>query len=148
MEVALPERKPSAMHEILEHAADVGFRVRAASLPELFARAAEALAAISFETDLVEPRESYAIEAEGESTESLLVNWLSEVLYYLDGRNLALRTFKVKDLTTGRLTGDALGEPRNASRHAARLVVKGITYHQLKIEPDAQGWLCEVFLDV
>lgn len=136
------------MFEILEHAADVGFRARAGTLPELFERAAEAMVAIAMEPDGIEPRESYPIEAKGESQESLLVNWLSEVLYYLDGRRLALHGFKVKECTADRVTGAALGEPRQPSRHTAKLVVKGVTYHQLKIAQDEQGWYCEVFLDV
>ena len=136
------------MFEVLDHAADVGFRTRAGSLPELFERAAEALVAIAMESDNIEPRESYAIEAEGDSHESLLVNWLSEVLYYIDGKRLAMGSFKVKELSANRVSGEALGERRDPSRHFARLVIKGVTYHQLKIESSGQAWFCEVFVDV
>jgi SHS2 domain-containing protein len=136
------------MHEILEHAADVGFRAYARTLPELFERAAEALMAIALETGRIEARDSYPVEAAGDSNESLLVNWLSEILYFLDGKHLALRTFTVKGLAADRVSGEAFGEPRDPLRHSARLVVKGITYHQLKIEQNEAGWLCEVFVDV
>ena len=136
------------MFELLEHPADVGFRARAGSLPELFECAAEALVAIALEIEHIEQRESYPIEAEGDSNESLLVNWLSEVLYYLDGRQLAMRSFKVKDFSPNRVSGDALGEPWRQSRHRAKLLIKGVTYHQLKIEQTEQGWSCEVFVDV
>jgi SHS2 domain-containing protein len=135
------------MYEILEHAADVGFRAEADSLPELFECAAEALVSIALETEHIEPRDSFPIEAEGDSNEALLVNWLSEILYYLDGRHLALRSFKVKGLNHCRLTAEAFGEHRQ-SRHPARLIVKGITYHQLKIEQNERGWHCDVFVDV
>ena len=135
------------MFELLEHPADVGFRARAGSLRELFECAAEALVAIALEIEHIEQRESYPIEAEGDSYESLLVNWLSEVLYYLDGRQLAMRSFRVKDLSPNRVSGDALGE-RRQSRHRAKLLIKGVTYHQLKIEQTEQGWVCEVFVDV
>jgi SHS2 domain-containing protein len=117
------------MFEILEHAADIGFRARAGSLPELFEGAAEALVAIALEIDSIEQRKSYPIEAEGDSIESLLVNWLSEVVYYLDGKQLALTSFRVKDLSPNRVRGEALGEPRRQSHHPARLVIKGVTYH-------------------
>jgi SHS2 domain-containing protein len=134
--------------EILEHTADVGFRARAASLPALFENAAEALVAIAMETGHIEPRQSYQLEAEGDSNESLLVNWLSEVLYQLDGEHLALRDFRVTEYDSSRVRGQALGEPRVATRHAPKLVIKGVTYHQLKIEQDTQGWYCEVYLDI
>jgi SHS2 domain-containing protein len=136
------------VYEVLEHAADVGFRTRAATLPELFERAAQALVAMAMETGEIEPRQSYPLEVRGESLESLLVNWLSEVVYYLDGPQLAMRSFHVSELTPSRVSAEAIGEPRDPARHPAKLVVKGVTYHQLKIAQDRQGWLCEVFLDV
>jgi SHS2 domain-containing protein len=136
------------MFEILEHAADVGFRVRACSLPELFAHAAAALVGMAMETAAIEPREVHSIEASGDSRESLLVNWLSEVLYLVDGKQLALRDFGVAELTGDHVRGEASGERRDSSRHAPKLVIKGVTYHQLKIEETADGWCAEVFLDV
>jgi SHS2 domain-containing protein len=136
------------MYEVLEHAADVGFRAHARTLPQLFVAAAEALVGIAMETDGIEPRETYPLAAEGESRDALLVNWLSEVLYYLDGRQLSMRSFRVTELTSDRVSGEALGEPRDPARQAAKLVVKGVTYHQLKIAHDESGWFCEVFLDV
>ena len=136
------------MFEVLEHAADVGFRVQARSLPEMFECAGEALVALAMETENIETRQSYPLEAEGDSEESLLVNWLSEILYYIDGRRLAMRRFQVLELARNHLRGVALGELRDQSRHPARLVIKGVTYHQLKIEQTANGWVSEVFLDV
>src|SRR5437879_9354249 len=105
------------MFEILEHTADLGFRVRAGSLPELFETAAEALVEIAMETAAIIPRNAYSLEAEGDSNESLLVNWLSEVLYRLDGERLAMRNFAVNELTANRVSGEARGEPRDAARH-------------------------------
>ena len=136
------------MFEILEHTADIGFRAQAASLPALFESAAEALVAIAMETGNISPRESYALEAAGDSNESLLVNWLSEVLYRVDGEHLAMRSFKVTELNGERVRGQAQGEPRDAQRHPPKLIVKGVTYHQLKIQQNAQGWYCEVYLDI
>jgi SHS2 domain-containing protein len=136
------------MYEVLEHAADVGFRAHAPTLPQLFAAAAEALTGIAMETDNIEPRETYSLGVEGESLEALLVNWLSEILYYLDGRHLAMRDFQVKELTSDRVSGEASGERRDPARQPAKLVVKGVTWHQLKIAQDTGGWFCEVFLDV
>src|SRR5437763_9968946 len=106
-------------YEVLDHAADVGFRACAASLPELFERAAEALVSMAMETENIEPHESYPIQAEGDGNESLLVNWLSEVLYYVDGRLLAMRSFKVRELAGKHVSGEALGE-RTRCRPAPR----------------------------
>lgn len=136
------------MYEVLEHAADVGFRAHAATLPELFENAAAALVEIAIETGDIQPGQSYPLTAEGESLESLLVNWLSEVLYFLDGPRLALGSFHVKELTPNKVSGGAIGGPRDSHRQPAKLVVKGVTYYHLKIAQEHQGWFCEVFLDV
>ena len=136
------------MFEVLEHSADVGFRAWGANVRELFASAADALVALAMEPDGIEVRERVELSADGDSLESLLVNWLSEVLYYIDGRRLALQRFDVIDVADGRVSGVTWGEPRDKQRHPARLVVKGITYHQLKIEQTGKGWMCEVFVDV
>jgi SHS2 domain-containing protein len=41
-----------------------------------------------------------------------------------------------------------MGEPRDAARHRARLIVKAVTYHQLKIERRGGVWAAEVYLDI
>jgi SHS2 domain-containing protein len=106
------------------------------------------LVATAMDTDNIEPRQSYALAAEGDSRESLLVNWLSDVLYQIDGRRLALRRFKVHELDSGRVSGEAFGEPRRPERHPGRLIIEGITYYQLKVDQDRAGWFCEVYLDI
>jgi SHS2 domain-containing protein len=136
------------MFEILEHTADIGFRVRGKTLAELFESAAEALVSIAVETEDISPRQPYPLAASGEDREALLVNWLSEVLFWLDGRHIAMRRFEVRELTSRQVTGQAMGEPKSPERHRAKLVVKGITYHQLRIWEDENGWWAEVFLDI
>lgn len=136
------------MFEVLEHTADIGFRVRGATREAVFEGAAEALAAISYELEGIEPRQTYPLEAAGHDAESLLVNWLSEVLYLWDAQRLALQRFRVREITQERVAGEALGEPFDPVRHRAKLVVKGVTYHQLRTGEDEQGWYAQVFLDV
>jgi SHS2 domain-containing protein len=134
--------------EILEHPADIGFRVRGRSAEELFARAALAMLSIAGELENIVPREAYDIEATGADYESLLVNWLSEVLWLYDGRRLALAEFRIESLTEEAVRATACGERRDSARHRARLVVKAVTYHQLRVERGADGWLAEVYLDI
>jgi SHS2 domain-containing protein len=136
------------MFEILEHTADIGFRVRARTLPELFETAALALESIILETEGVEPRREYPLQASGGDRESLLVNWLSEVLYWIDGERIAFRHFRVRELTPDRVSGCGVGEPRDPARHAGRLIVKAVTYHLLRVAETPQGWEAEIYLDV
>lgn len=136
------------MFEILEHTADIGLRAWGATKEEAFEEAATALAAIVVERDDIEPRLAYALAATGDDDESLLVNWLSEVLYQLDARRIVLGRFRIEQLAGGRLWAQAWGEPRDPGKHRPKVIVKGVTYHQLKIEQRPDGCEVRVFLDI
>jgi len=134
--------------EILEHPADIGFRAFAGTLAELFETAALALLSIACELEDIVPREEHRVEAVGTDYESLLVCWLNEVLYWFDGKRIAFRQFRVEEMEPGRVTAVGWGESRDALRHRAKLIVKAVTWHQLKVSSSNGGWMAEVFLDV
>ena len=134
--------------EILEHPADIGFRVRGPSLKALFENAAMAMLSIAGEVEDVQRTEQFALSATGADAESLLVNWLSEVLWWSDGKRIAFREFRVREIDMTHVAAEGLGEPSDPARHRAKLIVKAVTYHQLKLEETPRGWMAEVFLDV
>jgi SHS2 domain-containing protein len=134
--------------EVLEHPADIGFRVRAASREELFANAAFALLSICGDPSSAEPRETYSVVVESGDFEALMVDWLNEVLYLYDGKRIALHGFRVETLTDTRIEAVGEGEPRDPARHRSHLIVKAVTYHQLRVAPDAGGWVAEVYVDI
>ena len=134
--------------DLLEHPADIGFRARGATLEELFANSAHALLSIILDPSDIRPIQSISIPGTGADRESLLVNWLNEVLYYVDGRRMALGAFDVVHVDETRVECIARGEPRDRDRHPSRLGVKAVTYHQLKVAPIEGGWIAEVFVDI
>ena len=134
--------------ELLDHPADIGFRVHGGSLPELFANAAAALLAIACEPDSAGAGREYRLETAGADYESLLVNWLNEVLYWFDGKQILLRGFRIARLDERSLEAACLGEPRESGRHRSRLIVKAVTYHQLRIAREDGGWMAEVYVDI
>ena len=134
--------------EVLEHPADIGFRAFGDSLPELFANAAVAMLSIAGDPAAAEPRHEYPIAVESGDRESLMVDWLSEVLYWFDGKRVAFRSFRVTGFDGTAIQAAGLGEPRDAERHRTRLIVKAVTWHQLKIEQRDGAWVAEVYLDI
>jgi len=136
------------LFEILEHTADIGLRARGKTKAELFAGAAAALVSIAVETESIQPRSAFPIAATGEDDEELLVNWLNEVLYYLDGGRIVMCRFQVDEIERGSVRGRGWGEPWDSSRHKGKIVVKGVTYHQLRLHKDRGAWCAEVFLDI
>jgi len=136
------------MFEILEHTADIGFRAHARGLEELFAEAGAALVAIVMEPGYIADRFEYPLTASGVDVPSLLVNWLNEVLYWVDGERVAFHRFEFHEFTPVLVRATGFGEPRDHLRHTPRLIVKGVTYHQLEVAPDATGWSARVYLDI
>lgn len=129
--------------EILEHPADIGLRAFGGSLEELFSNAALAMLSIAGAESTTGDIE-YPLKAAGSDYESLLVAWLSEVLYWLDAKGIGFRSFHVTLLHPDRIEAVGLGKPG----HFATLVVKAVTWHQLRIARTADGWMAEVYLDI
>lgn len=136
------------MHETFDHTADLGLRIRAADLDKLFTEAAEALFCVIVE-DLatVRPERVLDIQVSGDDREYLLYDWLKTLLYHFDAEHLLFSRFEVQVMAAG-LQGKAWGEPLDRSRHELSHEVKAITYHGLKVEQSAEGWLAEVIIDI
>jgi SHS2 domain-containing protein len=134
--------------ELLEHPADIGFRARGTTLEELFSNCARALVSIILDPSAILPIESISISGVGGDLASLLVNWLNEVLFHVDGRRLALAEFAIAHVTETHVECIARGEPRDRERHPSRVTVKAVTYHQLKVEQTADGWVADVYVDI
>ncbi|HYT94367.1 MAG TPA: archease [Gemmataceae bacterium] len=140
------------MHEVFEHTADLGLRIRAADLDTLFAEAAEALFSVMVE-DLssVRPLERLDVRLAADERDYLLFDWLRQLLYHFDTKHRLFSRFEVH-VDDGGLTGTAWGEPLDRARHALEHEVKAITYHGLRVEqtsePPNNGWLAEVIIDI
>jgi len=136
------------MFEVLEHTADIGLRATGATLKETFAEAALGLESIAFDMASAKGTEPREIVITGEDYESLLVNFLNEVLFLLDGARLVMTDFVVEELNSAVIRARCRTEPRDAQKHPAKVVVKGVTWHQLKIGQTDTVWMAEVYLDI
>lgn len=136
------------MYETFEHTADLGLRIRAPDLDALFAEAGQALfSAIVENPDAIEPRQAVTLELSGDDRAYLLFDWLNEWLYRYEAEHLVFSRFEVQVRDDG-LHGTAWGEPLDRGKHVLDHEVKAITYHQLRVEQTADGWLAEVIVDI
>jgi SHS2 domain-containing protein len=136
------------MYELFEHTADLGLRVRAGDLNTLFAEAALCLfSAVMEDVETVRPEQAVTIELAGDDREFLLFDWLRDLLLKFDEDHLVFGKFDVRVHEDG-LTGTAWGESLDPSRHQLAREVKAITYHELKVVRDGDGWLAEVIVDI
>jgi SHS2 domain-containing protein len=136
------------MFETFEHTADLGLRVRARELNELFAEAGRGLfTIIAGDLEQVRPEQASNLSVQGQWLDELLFDWLTELLYRFDTQRLLLCEFRVQATEVG-LEAVARGEPWDESRHPLEHEVKAITYHGLKVEQVDECWLAEVIVDI
>ena len=136
------------MHEFFEHTADLGLRVTAPNLNQLFAEAAAGLVGMIVENlSAVQLSRIVEIRIVGSDREYLLFDWLNEVLSKFECEHLVLAEFHVNVSDDG-VTATCRGEPMDRKRHQLGHEVKAITYHGLTVEQAADGWLAEVIVDI
>lgn len=135
--------------EILEHTADVGIRARGRTLEELFEQATFGLLEIQG-TWFPGSGDPVAIEVVAHDLGALLVDWLDEIIYLHDARDAvvaAVRVEQVERVEPKRARGTVEVMPRGETIPEGT-AVKAVTFHRLRVEPTADGWLAEVYVDV
>ncbi len=141
-------RRRPAKYRQLPHTADLAWRIRGGSLPELFENAAGALVATMTDRRYIRRLEKREIEVESPDREALLVDWLNRLLYLFDVAGFLGREFQVTALTDRRLQATAWGEVFDPGRHPEKTAIKAATYHRLSIVPREDGWQATVILDL
>lgn len=132
--------------EELGHTAEIGVRVWAPTWSELFACVAQALTAVGESTpDPSRPPVTHTLAIAADDAESLLVDWLSELLYLQEVTGCHLEHFAIAEVSQTALTAVVTGRPLATP---PRVHVKAVTYHQLRVAPVDGGWLAEVFFDI
>lgn len=135
-------------YEVIDHTADVGIVVRAATLPDLFETAAEGMFSFIVDPAGVENRAWLERRVEAEDLEGLLVAWLNDLLTVLAAEAFVPRVFVVDEVSERRVRATIHGEPVDPSRHRFRLDVKAATYHQLQVTRQDDGWTARIIFDV
>ena len=130
--------------EEIEHTADRAFRVMGRDLADLLENAACAMKALDGLRTTREPSAMREIEVEGVDRESLLVNWLNEILFLEQVQQLVCERFHIYELNDYHLR--ARVDARDCSESYTH--IKAATFHNLKIRQTPEGLEAEVVLDV
>ena len=132
--------------EEISHTADVKIRAHASTLEALFSETFKALMQVMYGTNRAGGvlRE---IRIESSDNESLLADFLSEVLFVSEVESLVFSDacISIDDLC---LTAELTGEPFDPVRHSGGSEVKGISYSGLAITHEANGYMLDIIFDV
>ena len=138
-------------YELIEHTADIGIRVKASDLKELFKNTALAMFDIIAERKpgiryQVSGIKEIIIRQKADDLEELFINWLNELLSLSAIKEKIFCDFRFKKLDEQNLETEVFG--CDIKDYKVNVEIKAATYHQLKLEESKSGWQAEVIFDV
>ncbi len=135
-------------YEIFEHTADVGLQAFGSTLSELFVHAAQGMGSLLVPTEQVRVVTSRQITVNGHDTISLLIAWLSELIFLFDTEYLLFRDFVIETISDTQLTGRASGEPYDRQRHDLSSAIKAVTWHEAAITRVDDRYQARIIFDL
>lgn len=139
-------------YEYLDHTADIKFQAYGKTQEEVFENAALAMFNVIIDTEKVSGDTAREIFLKSPDLESLLVDWLSELLYIFEVDEIVFREFRVEKIREEEgeylIKAQALGEKYYPESHPFETEIKAVTYNQLEITKDADGWKAQIVVDI
>jgi SHS2 domain-containing protein len=131
--------------EELTHTADVRIRVKAPSIAVLFTEAARGMMRVMYGgCDRGTVTEELALDAD--DLEELLHDFLSELLYLSDVREMVYCSFQVR-IDRTHLVAILEGIPFDRERHQGT-EIKGVSYYGLQIVKEGESYATDILFDV
>ncbi|MGQ9546636.1 MAG: archease [Dehalococcoidia bacterium] len=134
--------------ETIDHTADVGIVAYGRDVAELFSNAGLALFSLITELESIEEKLHRTLEVSSEDPDSLLVNWLNELIYMFDAEHMLFNRFDIDSLSANLLCVTCYGEMFDPSKHTIKIGVKAATYHMLTVQKDTGGYKARVIFDI
>lgn len=131
----------------IEHTADALFHIDSDSLEGLFEDAAKAMfyTIYGVKNSKEEIIQHFCISAD--SPETLLRDFLSELLYITDTEQAVFTRFSIK-IDGSALDCTAFGEPFDYDIHSGGTEVKGVSYSGLNIVKQKDRYVLDIIFDV
>jgi SHS2 domain-containing protein len=129
--------------EEVEHVADSALRVYGNDWSELLRNAALGMFSLIATWDEVLPLSEDRISLHSLDAETLLVDWLSELLYLHEMRGLVYVDFDIIEASANSLEAIA----RGTERWTPRTAIKAVTFNDLHIATTADGYTATIVFD-
>ena len=135
-------------YEFFEHTADIGIRAEASTLQALFVAMARGLTELIAEDSTIRPEHQRSIELEAPDASTLLLVWLTELLFWFSTERFLPVEYSLQHVTATRLQGVVRGGIFSPARDVQGREVKAITRHRLAVEQRNSVWRAEAIVDI
>jgi SHS2 domain-containing protein len=133
----------SVKYEFLDHPADIKIRAYGKDLSHLFINCALGMMDFLYGKPSLPTTYIERIEITADNQESLLVNWLADLLWRSDTYHRVYKTYHVEHLTPTQLIATV-----ESAEAIAKEDIKAVTYHDLTIQPIGDRWMATVVYDI
>jgi len=138
--------------ELVDHTADVGIKAHGSTLTELFENAARGMFAViageKYKAQGSKIEKKIEINENKDNLEEILVSWLSELLYIFNREKIYLDNFRILSLNNNGIKAETSGVNIDLYQSDLYTEIKAVTFHNLKIEEDVEGFSCTIIFDV
>ena len=133
----------------VSHTADAGLEARSPTFSGLIVELAEGMFELMAPLGGRSPSTTVVVEAWARSPEQMVVDLLSELLHRSEAEDCFLFAFRIgsEPDSTGRLEVEADGIPADEVELTGA-PIKAVTYHDLVVRENADGWFGRVYFDV
>jgi len=139
--------RPTKRFEILDHTADAILRAHGRGLGDLFENAALGMFSIVGEPGNAAPAVEREVSVSAEDRESLLVAWLSELLFLFETTEIFFGEFECR-VADNAVRAVVRGERFDPVRHGFKTEIKAVTRHRLSVARQGGRWVATVLFDL
>ena len=136
-------------YKVIDHPSDIGIEAFGKDIKELFENSAFGMMDMMFDLKYLHPQEyvlskQFDVRVSADNLESLLIAWLSELLYISDANKIQFSVFNINKMTNNELDAKVLGD----KILKVNRFIKAATYNQLEIKKEKGSWKSRVVFDV
>lgn len=135
-------------YRILPHTSEISLEVRGRDLGDLFRNAGVGLIKLYGLEPKGSAHEELTVRVKSSTAESLLVHWLTELVYLIQTKNFLPVQFEFPRAQESDLVAKLKGHTFDPQRTRLEREVKAVTYYNLKIVRDRDHLKSELVFDV
>jgi SHS2 domain-containing protein len=135
-------------YKVIDHTADVGIEVEAASPEDAFVGCGLAMFDLMVGLESVGGDVTVPVRVEGDGPAELLVAWLNELLYFYAVKRVVFSGFAEVELGEQSFRAVGCGELFNPSKHRGEMEIKAATYHNASLAHVGDRWIARVIFDI
>ena len=137
----------SKKYEYFDVTADIGIKVWAANINEIFENAAMVVTSLMIDSSEIGNTVVKELYIEGNDAPSLLVNWITELLIVRDSEGILFSSFKVK-VSKNKKSLQAKCQGGYFIGNNLEMDIKAITYSLFKLEKLNTKYYLQFVLDI